>query len=143
MNVSLGSGQGTATAGTDHNVPGSVTIPANALFADVDLTVVDDTEVEPVESAKVTITGAGTSYVLSSTTRSTAQVNITSDDPPPPEVRIIYVTSTNLSEHEGLTDEGRLTDSLRSSQRASNQTGDSHRTSPCNFQTCRAAHFPD
>ncbi len=70
---------GTATLASDYTNPqaGSVTITAGTSTATVTLPVIDDNDVEPVETIQLTITGVSGSAIIGT---SSATINLISDD---------------------------------------------------------------
>lgn len=78
LSVTLEAGaNGTAEWGTDYRLSNTtVQIPAGSTFGQVLLEPIDDPDAEGIETAKVTIGGAGTTYVLASTTQATTRANI-------------------------------------------------------------------
>ncbi|MEP6667846.1 MAG: Calx-beta domain-containing protein, partial [Chthoniobacter sp.] len=85
---------GTATPGTDYvTLPGSVTIPAGAASAFVNVTPIDDSVSEPLETVVVT-TAANPNYIVESVA-STATVSIVDDD-----VQVVSVTATDATARE-------------------------------------------
>jgi peptidase C10-like protein/FG-GAP repeat protein/CARDB protein/pre-peptidase/Calx-beta domain-containing protein len=68
---------GTATKDSDYTIGSSVTIASGATYADINLTVINDTLLESTESAILTL-NSNSGYDLGSTTSQT--INITDDD---------------------------------------------------------------
>lgn len=86
LTVKLGI-SGTAVNGTDYNsLPTTVTIPAGAASATIFLTVRDDTAVEGMETATLTL-ASGTGYSIDAT-RTSGTVSITDNEAIPPTVSI-------------------------------------------------------
>jgi stress response protein SCP2 len=77
---------GDATEGSDYNIGSSVTITAGEVYTDVILYVINDTEIEPTETAILTLS-SDSGYELGTTTSGT--VNITDDDIPTVTVSVI------------------------------------------------------
>ncbi len=94
---------GTATNGTDYNqIPVTVTIPAGAASATIEIKPIDDKDTETGETVLLTLVDGGTSYGLGATTNAT--VNIADNDP-----NIVTVAANDVNASEQGTDPGQFT----------------------------------
>jgi gliding motility-associated-like protein len=77
---------GTAATDVDYNIAGTIVIPANENFVDVDVAVIDDKIIEAPETVILTIIsgsatdGAGNAFIFPADIDNTATVTITDDD---------------------------------------------------------------
>jgi hypothetical protein len=86
---------GTAISGTDYTaLTGSVTIPGGSTSATVPISALNDTLVEPLESAILTLTSNAAAYVLDPTA-TIATVNLLDDD-----TNVVTVTVTDATAQE-------------------------------------------
>lgn len=91
---------GTATSGSDFTaLSGTVTIPAGALFADFDVSVLNDTVVEGTETVVVTLSSitSGDANIAIDNANKTATVNIVDND----TATLAIAATTNVSEAGG------------------------------------------
>ncbi len=97
---------GTATNGSDYTtIPVSISIPAGSLIALLDVTVLDDPIVEPVETVNVTLTGTSNG-AIGVGTPAAATVTISDDTA---DTGTVSIAATDATGNEAGSDNGQFT----------------------------------
>jgi len=95
---------GTADAGIDYNITGSVVIPANTASVDVDVNVIDDKIIEGPETVIFKVIsgsatdGAGNAFIFPADAISSATVTIADDDDIPANLKLTATNEHNAAE---------------------------------------------